>query len=1206
MADDSDPRRGKRKKIGKKRKLLAGEEVEVLSFDEGLYGSWHLAVVVACRDSCRWVEYTNLLNDNRSSKLVESIAVSAAIEGEREVTSKYRRGSIRPLPPRRSMQPVDVRYGLCVDALLDDAWWEGVVFDHREGFKERKVFFPDQGDQSIVDVDRLRVTLLWDEVSEEWKPRGEWLFLKVIQPYEEKDGLPVSIREIWYDLRGQPSFLRKITTWTSGTQLLWDRLVSDLIQELWSVDNGTYVPEGVSSNMIIEVPRDTAIQLESIPSLVGINNPNPCSLELHRSDNDSFLRSSMSLPQGKCAAGDIFKILPECAVVDDPTGAVYQMELLPVSSQVINDRIYGEPQTKCTSNPTDEYHDTRTILEHSRTWKPVKFEAEYSPEVASLFACGMENGKFTPEIFRPGNNDFKLKLRKHLLKLGWRIQFKRDTMPRFRYFSPEGSCYYSLRQLCHKLMVGHQNVSQRCRDYDKFQEDQLGQTSHKKDSANTNRCPEFHVSDSLDHSWQMEKDRHQKDHLSHALEEGAAQNSEHVNGNTLSSKWLDSDTPENSATERAASGREDPDWRETSSNDYIEPKYIPEAIPKYLDYIESQKQANGKRHPIGMTSLLRLNAKKHLLSLGWKLSRKSKKTKKEMRYSSPEGKCFISLATACEACLKGEPWALPLPSSKPSEFGDLVLGKLERRGPGHSKKRKLNPSLSSAPSHGMLTRSSARSFEYRKSKKSKAFHIPARGGYEPVSTSPRQLQSSTRKSAKTVLSWLIDHDIVLPREKVTYTCIRDGCLKEGRINRSGIKCTCCNEVFSLAKFEAHAGNTSPRPSAYIMLQDGRSLLQCLIQGMDTNRPETRLKVRLKGDYSHFESDALCSICQAGGELLLCDCCPSSFHLECVGLQVTPEGNWFCPSCRCGICGSSEYNCDTMQFMETTVMYCDQCEREYHVGCLEKKRLQQLSCCPSGYWFCSDKCSKIFLHLQNLIGKSNMTSVEGLSWTILRSSRENGVANGNLESLAEHHSKLSIALDVLHECFIPMTEPRTGSDLVADLLFNRESELNRLNFWGFYTMLLEKGDELIAVATFRVYGEKVAEMPLVGTRIQHRRRGMCRLLVGELEKLLSALEVERLILPAVPQLLGTWTNSFGFTMMTSSERSELIKYALLNFEGTTMCQKFINKAMEVPRELTGIPSPSSMKQRKCSNDTITSEAEANLESPTVSPVLADEL
>ena len=43
---------------------------------------------------------------------------------------------------------------------------------------------------------------------------------------------------------------------------------------------------------------------------------------------------------------------------------------------------------------------------------------------------------------------------------------------------------------------------------------------------------------------------------------------------------------------------------------------------------------------------------------------------------------------------------------------------------------------------------------------------------------------------------------------------------------------------------------------------------------------------------------LCSICRDGGNLLLCDYCPRSFHIECLKLKEEniPEGKWYCPMC----------------------------------------------------------------------------------------------------------------------------------------------------------------------------------------------------------------------------------------------------------------------------------------------------------------------
>ncbi len=45
------------------------------------------------------------------------------------------------------------------------------------------------------------------------------------------------------------------------------------------------------------------------------------------------------------------------------------------------------------------------------------------------------------------------------------------------------------------------------------------------------------------------------------------------------------------------------------------------------------------------------------------------------------------------------------------------------------------------------------------------------------------------------------------------------------------------------------------------------------------------------------------------------------------LQVVPEEDWYCPNCRCAICGGSQFNGSHDTFDEMSVLFCDQCERE---------------------------------------------------------------------------------------------------------------------------------------------------------------------------------------------------------------------------------------------------------------------------------------
>lgn len=100
--------------------------------------------------------------------------------------------------------------------------------------------------------------------------------------------------------------------------------------------------------------------------------------------------------------------------------------------------------------------------------------------------------------------------------------------------------------------------------------------------------------------------------------------------------------------------------------------------------------------------------------------------------------------------------------------------------------------------------------------------------------------------------------------------------------------------------------------------------------------------------------------------------------------------------------------------------------------------------------------QIFNDLRKLVGISRPSAIEGLSCTILRSGKDYRAACDQFDSevQAEHHSKLCVALKVLHECFMAIIEPRTQSDIVADILFNKEYAISLIwssifNYWSFF-------------------------------------------------------------------------------------------------------------------------------------------------------------
>lgn len=237
--------------------------------------------------------------------------------------------------------------------------------------------------------------------------------------------------------------------------------------------------------------------------------------------------------------------------------------------------------------------------------------------------------------------------------------------------------------------------------------------------------------------------------------------------------------------------------------------------------------------------------------------------------------------------------------------------------------------------------------------------------------------------------------------------------------------------------------------------------------------------------------------------------------------------------------------------------CLQCTRQYHVACLSEAQHMSSTDYLFGS-FCSEACYKLCAQLHQLLGISNPTTVDGLSWTLMRSLKN---VYGFPDMLKTHTwIKLSDVLRVIHECFEPVKDPHTKRDLVRDVVFNSGSKLKRVDFRGFFAMVLHNGHEILSIATVRIHGLKVAEMPLIATPFRYRRQGMCRLLFKELEKLLVQMGIERLVLPAIPQLRETWEKSFGFLEMPLSERLQFLGYPFLAFQGTIMLQKFLRNSI----------------------------------------------
>ncbi|KAJ9554717.1 hypothetical protein OSB04_009331 [Centaurea solstitialis] len=464
-------------------------------------------------------------------------------------------------------------------------------------------------------------------------------------------------------------------------------------------------------------------------------------------------------------------------------------------------------------------------------------------------------------------------------------------------------------------------------------------------------------------------------------------------------------------------------------------------------------------------------------------------------------------------------------------------------------------------------------------------------------------------------------------------------LLEGYKKGSGIFCYCCNSEVSPSQFEAHAGWASRRkPYLHIYTSNGVSL------------HELSIKLSQHRKFSADDNDDLCSICADGGELLCCDNCPRAFHPECISEPV-PHGTWYCKYCQnmflkekfvernenaraagrvagidpiddiakrcirvventglgesgvpakkgapaCVLCRAHDFS--KSGFGPRTVIICDQCEKEYHVGCLKEHKMDNLkyplllrtlnfsvdSVCivswddilqalPKGDWFCCVDCNNIHTSLESLVAGGEKMLPDATLGGIKKKQAEQGLEpSADLDirwrllcgKMASDDTRvlLSKAVAIFHDRFDPIADSTTSRlDLIPHMVYGRS--LKQQDYGGMYCAILTVNSTVVSAGIFRIFGQEVAELPLVATSSECQGLGYFQALFSCIEELLASLNVKILALPAADEAESIWTKKFGFEKMPDVELKQYRKnYQLMVFQGTSMLYKTVKNKEE---------------------------------------------
>ncbi|XP_078174492.1 uncharacterized protein LOC144568129 isoform X2 [Carex rostrata] len=407
----------------------------------------------------------------------------------------------------------------------------------------------------------------------------------------------------------------------------------------------------------------------------------------------------------------------------------------------------------------------------------------------------------------------------------------------------------------------------------------------------------------------------------------------------------------------------------------------------------------------------------------------------------------------------------------------------------------------------------------------------------------------TSKNGDALLHNMIFED--LPDGTVVTYCHHDKILLTGYKQGSAIKCTCHNYELTPSDFEAHAGLSQKRRlDESIYNSDGKPLPELSLKFPDIPRSSSVISPRHgKRDQNKHHKQIAKPLQNSTQSFTV------STRLRLKRVLKSLKGVIAC----CTICKES-YASLGDEADPKLIIFCNQCERAYHVGCLENQETFEIEDVFKGTWFCCTDCTRVHKCLTNICALG-ARPVPAPFLDLLK--RPLAAENNRLKLCwqvfgggnTENQMLLSQSLKFIKGAFKPIIHGK--EDIIREMVYGKQVEGTGQDFRGVLCIVIKLGEEIINIAVLRVFGQFVAELPLVTSSKLWRQKGYFRMLLSLIVELLLLLQVRLLVAPVHEKMESIWIHKLGF-VKASDQKVQMLEeqHGLILFEDTAVLMKEI--------------------------------------------------